>query len=145
MLFAGLADQDRGALEVLSAPCHPQLPRMHTAAVAARRWLHGQISPPRQQLPPHLRSPWLPLLPPAPLLLPGGQDDLGPTPRLNQRQDAHSEVSFFIWPCVQRSLCQSCPCTQCQSILQRHSGHRDSVPGCSKDDNVRSQSQESDG
>lgn len=89
---AGVPEQGAGALEVSSVPCR-QLPRVHPSAVAARMWLHGQISPPRQQLPQHLRAAWLPALTPGPLLLPNGQDDTGPTPRLHLRQDGHSQVS----------------------------------------------------
>lgn len=116
---AGMPDRMKGALEVLSAPCHPQLQRLPSAAVAARRWLHGQISPPRQQLPPHLRAPWLPALSPGPLLLPGGQDDMGPTPRLHHRQDAQSEVYPPCHPCHESQYNETGHCTSRLRILYR--------------------------
>ncbi|BDA41968.1 hypothetical protein COCOBI_02-7660 [Coccomyxa sp. Obi] len=87
----GVSEQGKRDLEVSSVPCR-QAPRVHPAAAAARMWLHGQISPPRQQLPSHLRTAWLPALTPGPLLLPSGQDDTGPTPRLHLRQDEHSQA-----------------------------------------------------
>lgn len=77
-------------------PCL-QRPRLHSAAVAARRWLHGQISPPRQYLQPHQQGAHshtscalLPLLQPT---APDG--DLRPTPRLHIQQPSQEQVQIL--------------------------------------------------
>jgi hypothetical protein len=93
--YSGISEADQPlALESLSVP-YRQRPRLHSAAVAARRWLHGQISPPRLYL--QQQQQQGPLKPCAqlPLLQPSGlkEGELRPTPRLHIRQPSQEQVA----------------------------------------------------
>ena len=90
LCFAGIAALDKISPEVSSVP-----PRAAGGALAARRWLDGQISPPRHLLPPRVHNPavlTLPLLLPPPVA-----QENRPTPRLTSAQP-DSQVRHDVTP-----------------------------------------------